>query len=450
MKKTVLCFLTVLAMLSVVIMNLIGSYTAKAESVLSGNGTKNDPYIITNADDLELLDIINTKNLYFKLGSDINLFGIMWTPIACFDGYFDGDGRTISNLMVNTSGTSGLFMAVSGTVTNLNITNTSVGGRDDVGVIAGICTGEITNCTVSGVLSGYNRVGGVVGTLDNGTVAKCKSSVGILCQESDIGGIAGYAVDSEIYECANFEIVKAEKYHVGGIVGSANGSIVKNCYNISRVTGQDEVGGIVGELNENNNGKSVIEHCYNIGQINGLRSVGSVVGDCGGYSEYKNCYYLVDCASDGNSVYQNAQGNDTEGGSTPDPISGMALDTADFKILNNLKGFDTSIWKNGSNSPELRCFDAVMQEIPEVSESLEESSTASSPEYEESVTESKPESRPFEDSSAEDSSYPSVSTEETQPDDEESGILVPVLILIGVQAVVAVIILIVILSKRKQ
>jgi len=86
-----------------------------------GSGTKSDPYRISDAYRLAKLayDVNvrhNTyKDKYFKLTNNINLqeyqidgFPSLWIPIGVnhkhpFDGYFDGDGRTITGLRIEWS-----------------------------------------------------------------------------------------------------------------------------------------------------------------------------------------------------------------------------------------------------------------------------------------------------------------------------------------------------------
>ena len=92
-----------------------------ADEFASGDGTKDNPYIIST--DMELALLAHRVNsgsseqmlsgTYFKLSKDINLGRGVWTPIGTwnvnskdaktrrfFAGKFDGDGHTISNMQI--------------------------------------------------------------------------------------------------------------------------------------------------------------------------------------------------------------------------------------------------------------------------------------------------------------------------------------------------------------
>ena len=84
---------------------------------------------------------------------------VAWTPIGsasnAFAGSFDGKGFTISGLYADDgSGDNiGLFGVIGndGTVSNLAVTNSTISGGDNVGVIAGQNNGKIIGCYTYGV-----------------------------------------------------------------------------------------------------------------------------------------------------------------------------------------------------------------------------------------------------------------------------------------------------------
>ncbi|MDE7109232.1 MAG: hypothetical protein K2O49_04610, partial [Muribaculaceae bacterium] len=74
-----------------------------------GMGTQENPYIIGSAQDLcnlswKVNNGFSYKDSYFKVTADIDLQSKEWIPIGSggtsFQGYFEGDGHTISNLVV--------------------------------------------------------------------------------------------------------------------------------------------------------------------------------------------------------------------------------------------------------------------------------------------------------------------------------------------------------------
>ena len=187
-----------------------------AESYESGDGSKDNPYLIGN--DMQLAKLAHDVNngvsfsgKYFKLTKDIDLSKALWTPIGVtnpstkrfFNGKLDGDGHTISNMHIvwtYDSGTEislGLFSRLSGaaanetafaTVTNLTVNNAriekkaghtpKVTGTIKIGIIAADLTqnAEISNIIIRNsiitdkeeayTLKNKLRIGGIVGYLD--------------------------------------------------------------------------------------------------------------------------------------------------------------------------------------------------------------------------------------------------------------------------------------------
>ena len=189
-------------------------------------GTAEDPYRIKDLEDLIWFrDSVNTytsdgSNQYtgkhVKLTADIDLEGINWEPIGnnaqgdhmSFNGIFDGDGHTISNLRVEKAGSNlGFFAcvgnyaeqgapAVKNTIFH-NVTVVSTNGGTHVGGVIGNSGG---NTTVSGVkvtgnvnVSGKAYVGGIVGhgypKISNCTVEATGS---VACTYWCSGGMVGY------------------------------------------------------------------------------------------------------------------------------------------------------------------------------------------------------------------------------------------------------------------
>jgi hypothetical protein len=98
-----------------------------------------------------------------------------------------------------------------------------------------------------------------------------------------IGGIAGYFTGS-IENCLFSGTVSGDR-EVGGLVGQAWWfDNIKNCTNKGAVTGSNSVGGIAGTaLHSNTNPSSMIEACANEGNINGIttdngNTIGGLVG----------------------------------------------------------------------------------------------------------------------------------------------------------------------------
>ena len=81
----------------------------------SGSGTKDDPYRVFNADQLnQVRNFVGKTDVYFSLEADIDMTQWIaennpsqgWLPIgggstSSFSGIFNGNGHTISNLWIN-------------------------------------------------------------------------------------------------------------------------------------------------------------------------------------------------------------------------------------------------------------------------------------------------------------------------------------------------------------
>lgn len=178
-----------------------------------------------------------------------------WVPIGNSDisycGTFDGNGKTISNLVTNGKSYQGF-----------------VGHLGDGGVIQNL-TLDAT-CSVKGGGYGSDYLGGICGKQSGGT----------------------------IQNCANYAEVSGSDL-VGGICGSqAGNSTIKFCYNASvdiyGTTGA--TGGICGSQGDN----STIEFCYNSGKVDSDSTYeGAISGWLRSECTIRNCYWLQGSCSTG-------------------------------------------------------------------------------------------------------------------------------------------------------
>ena len=161
-----------------------------------GNGTPEDPYIITTAE--ELASVNDDLTACYKLENDIDLTDYLssstegWLPIGDatnkFQGNFDGNGYKITGLWINRTATNnsdcyiGLFGVINtgGVVNNLGVKigSSGVNGYAYVGGLAGQNFGTITNCYTTGNISAsYNLnsdAGGLIGyNGENGFIINC-------------------------------------------------------------------------------------------------------------------------------------------------------------------------------------------------------------------------------------------------------------------------------------
>ena len=206
-----------------------------------------DPYIISSAGELKLLSkCVNHGQLttnYFKLADDIDCTGMSgFEPIGTytypFEGLFDGDNHTITNLNCTTNANqayAGLFgriegyNGIRGIIIYINMEGCAFEGGEHTGAIAGyLQNGEIWNCHIldCSIRSGnYQKVnvGGIVGTIENSSVHNSRT---IGHGENETEGTKIYAITSST---ASSGTAKA-----GGLVG--NILIVNDGYAINGST----------------------------------------------------------------------------------------------------------------------------------------------------------------------------------------------------------------------
>lgn len=216
----------------------------------AGNGTETDPYIIATAAQLD--EVRNFPSACFELSKDIDLSSYLnsnssgWTPIEDFTGKFDGKKHTIKGLWISLSSISnvGLFANIQGysndkraSVSNLfvNVSKKGITGGSSVGGICGsLSDGNIENCMVTGDISGYQYVGGIVGRnndnyYSSSIISQCASSGNITATKGYVGGILGYYYGScSIKNCYSIANVKTEGSYSSSVYGI--GYSAENCY----------------------------------------------------------------------------------------------------------------------------------------------------------------------------------------------------------------------------
>ena len=167
-----------------------------------------------------------------KLTADIDLQNELWTPIGQtgstqFKGIFDGQGKTISNLNIDSSSqtgghySSGIFGWLNAAIVkNVKVNVANVQGNHNVGVIAGYmetagCT--IENCHVTGatVIGKHatnaacgDKVGVIVGHAGNTGVSVngCTAASSTVTAGRDAGQIVGGATEANVIDCSATDV----------------------------------------------------------------------------------------------------------------------------------------------------------------------------------------------------------------------------------------------------
>ena len=313
-----------------------------------GTGTLTNPYLIENAAQLaHLAYVVNNgigaggerivgTDTYWKLMTNINLNGsesFQWTPIGyytsdadyfAFGGNFDGNGKTISNLFINTATLQmiGLF----GYAEGASIKGIGIEGNKKIssesayaGGIVG-CGDNLTiaDCYNTNTISGI-KAGGIVGKVWSGTISNCYNTDSIssynnsssISSDPMSGGIVGHGAPI-IDNCYNTGNISSELFYAkysnesfsGGIVGVGSPKI-NNCYNTGNISSKSSQniyysstntysnsGGIIGS------GNPTINNCFNAGKISSkstsgghsYSTSGGIVGEMHDSRTINNCY----------------------------------------------------------------------------------------------------------------------------------------------------------------
>ncbi|MBN1787050.1 MAG: hypothetical protein JW806_01495 [Sedimentisphaerales bacterium] len=287
-----------------------------------GTGTEEDPYLIYTAEQFNA--IIYTychMDMHFKLMSDIdfsgylgNKFNIISNIAFPFTGVFDGNNHLISNLAIDANGNNyvGLFgyIGPNSVIKNIGIADANISGRTDVGSLAGYNGGSIRNCYSMGTVSGFSRVGGLVGLNEGDGISNCYST-GAVSGDEGIGGLCGYSIIGNITNCFSTASV-AGTAGTGGLCGRNYVSSILNCYSTGSVNGYGQTGGLVGYNNgdimnccseavivsNDDYAGGLVGYNESLGSINSCYSKGSVDGSLGigGIAGY-NKSYIANCYS---------------------------------------------------------------------------------------------------------------------------------------------------------
>ena len=234
-----------------------------------GNGSVDKPYEISTAAELAWFrDYVNNESQYASatLTEDIDLSEfchaadaatnteeLSWDPIGngrMYCGTFDGNGKTIRNLYINTTYIfRGFFgYANGGSIKNITFDNAKVKNTNKFGT--GILTGGFETCTIENIkilancsVEGTENTGGIAGA-GAGYISNCENRAKVN-GTNKVGGIVGSSYDNTISSCANYGAVTGTEY-AGGIVGYFGSGTMQNSANYGDISGVDQVGNLIG------------------------------------------------------------------------------------------------------------------------------------------------------------------------------------------------------------
>lgn len=407
------------AMSLLLVLSLMGSVLAPTSFAASSTSK-----IYTVEDLLAFADAISHTAGNYQAGRqsailmrDLDLSGVDWPclngaemidgrVVWGYNGTFDGNGHTISNL-------DGLFLGTlgeDGAVRDLTLKNVTLEVTDGYALYEGglvsRCYGTIENCHVTGRFVGKNvmHVGGITGSVESdASVTDCTADMTITLAVSQtgvdsfgyiqVGGVAG-ANSGLVDGCFNYGDITVTGLNcgcgssIGGVVGGDSYSDgLRNCGNTGDISvdlrvpsGQSSddvsVGGIAGKVQSGS-----VRNCFTTGSIRG-----SVQGEavlCGAITSYRFGYYYreyyencwatggVSMTSDvsGEATAQYFQASDSStlyylneaaarGGrygqyvSQSDLLNGTLVEALN-RNLAQLKDPTLRVWEQGKNGPVL-------------------------------------------------------------------------------------------------
>lgn len=232
-----------------------------------GSGTLSDPFLLEKRADFDklssyVLDGETFSDVYFKIQPDTSITG-------------QSNGKTIE--MGSSAFTPIGYYGTSSTFKG------NIDGND---------------CTIKGLKVDLSIArAGFIGALSGGSVKNLTidSTSTIKSSTSDAAGIVGYMTGGIVENCLNYATVSGGEQN-GGVVANVNNdnAIIRNCKNYGAVSGTALIGGIVGYLQN-----GTIQTCSNSGKVTAtggavtLNSLtGAYLGGIVGYANgnISNCY----------------------------------------------------------------------------------------------------------------------------------------------------------------
>lgn len=290
-------------------------------------------------------DEVNVGNTFkgetIELANDIDLGGEEWTPIGTqshqFQGTFNGNGHTISNLKINRpySENSGFFgFTTVGEIKNLTFHNADVTGYLNVGVVAGCpYTSKYSNIKLTGDIkvSGYAYVGGMFG-------------------KNAYADLTDLTIDANAGSYVKADSENSRTY-VGGIVGfmgEGNQTLMNIISNINVIGSTCDIGGIVGIAHYGNKFINVICTAELIQLVNASDEgdhleIGGIAGVW--HNESGQTVLLLNCSAENTTLKSSLNGEDRSEEVKGNDITGKSYNsessTSGSLIIGNVRTTET-------------------------------------------------------------------------------------------------------------
>lgn len=243
-----------------------------------GDGTAENPYLISSAGDLAQIKQHPAAN--YRIANDIDAHSYK-VAIDAFNGTLDGDQHTIKNLDVTSDNFyGGLFGSIDGaTIKDLVLEapkaevtadNQQFGLITAYAVESNISNVQILDAKITGNDTQASPVGIVAGMACAGSSITDSYVLGAQVENMGmtVGGIAGELRTSSVVErCAIDDSQISARLEVGGITGIiGTGCAVRDCAASATLSGIRFIGGIAGRCGVSGN-RGTIERCIFNGKL---------------------------------------------------------------------------------------------------------------------------------------------------------------------------------------
>lgn len=308
----------------------MGMSCAYAQTNSGGSGTAGDPWKLATVADLNSFASYvdgagsGASGKYFILTNNIDFQNASFAQVGklnAFEGNFNGNGLTISNIKIsNAAGGAGFFNKVgsNGVVKNVTISGGTISGIAPIGALIAVSnsSNNIENCHVNNVTitstfnshaaSQYN-IGGLIGEYITYLAASIKisncSTSGLTLNVPSltdgslvVGGLVGkYTGDVEITDVTIQNESMSGYGNLGGLIGHATGTVVISNVavtlgSITTANNADRVGGLIGWSRGTVNVSSA---SVTVSQVTAGNQFGGIIGrsnDVGSIT-IRNSYY---------------------------------------------------------------------------------------------------------------------------------------------------------------
>lgn len=329
-----------------------GSDSVTILSAIDGQGTEDQPYLVSNQAELEAVESCAARGIYFEQDQDITVsnFPGIGSESTPFVGIFDGADHSITETGLTVLGSRrGLFNVIGSwdidryetTLRNITL-NSSATITDSWGI--GLLVGqanhsELRNILVNGdiTITNSNSVGSLVGHSEDSVYVDVTSNVDFrnLGYASNIGGLIGEGYSSYVENAKTtgdivFENSDYNASNIGGLLGYHQGGETYNSSSTGQILANAGIygsnwGGLSGivwsvELYQSEATGTV--HAPDVDKVGGLfgslyysdvyitRSSGSVTGNTyvGGLVGYQEEANISDSVSSGSVTANNSGG----------------------------------------------------------------------------------------------------------------------------------------------